>query len=147
TGFHFCENPFDILTYYSPSNSRFAEVDGGGGTDRHNEDSKVACTELHVIGAGVKFVMDKIDWKDTKQTTTEEKANAATTGEHAIAAGLGMQNRAKAAKGSWIVLAEWVLTDKWILKEVKATKVDGKKIKADTWYSLENGKFVETNLN
>ena len=50
----------------------------------------------------------------------------------------------KAKKGSWITLAEW----EWIDNEytpvcVKTRKVDGKKIKADTWYKLENGKFCE----
>lgn len=33
------------------------------------------------------------------------------------------------------------------IKDWKAAVVDGKKIKADTWYKLENGEFVEVDIN
>jgi hypothetical protein len=33
--------------------------------------------------------------------------------------------------------------DEYNLTKVKVRPVDGKKIKADTWYTLEDGKFVE----
>lgn len=62
------------------------------------------------------------------------------TGDDGIAAGIGRKNQTKAKKGCWLVLAEW--TD-GKPKHVKAVKVDGKRIKEDTWYMLENGKFVE----
>jgi hypothetical protein len=40
-------------------------------------------------------------------------------------------------------LAEWKEEiDGWHRKNVKAAKVDGKRIKADTFYKLVNGKFV-----
>lgn len=29
------------------------------------------------------------------------------------------------------------------IKDLKAVKVDGEKIKADTWYTLKDGEFVE----
>ena len=48
--------------------------------------------------------------------------------------------------GSWIVCDEWkqdVKDYRWHRLTVKTAKVDGKKIKADTWYSLRGGKFVE----
>ncbi|MDZ4344254.1 MAG: hypothetical protein U1E51_17680, partial [Candidatus Binatia bacterium] len=40
SGFHFCENPLDILSYYDPANSVFAEVEGSGSTETHADDSK-----------------------------------------------------------------------------------------------------------
>ena len=55
---------------------------------------------------------------------------------------------AKAGQGGWIVIAEWEYDEEkceWHRINLKSARVDGKKIKADTWYKLENGKFVEVN--
>jgi hypothetical protein len=41
------------------------------------------------------------------------------------------------------MLAEWAQKNSWHIKSVKTVKVDGKKIKSDTWYTLKNGKFVK----
>ena len=68
----------------------------------------------------------------------------AANGKYSIAAGIGINNIAKAAEGCWIVLAEWECRDGiYIPKTVKAAQVDGEKIKADTFYKLENGEFTE----
>ena len=48
--------------------------------------------------------------------------------------------------GSWITLAEWEWSDdknRYVPVCVKTEYVDGEIIKADTWYQLKNGKFVE----
>ena len=52
---------------------------------------------------------------------------------------------AKAAKGNWIVLAEHKQDRQgnWKIVSVKTAKVDGKEIKADTFYRLQGGEFVE----
>ena len=52
----------------------------------------------------------------------------------------GYYAKAKAKKGGWIVLAEH--DDDFNIIEVKSAKA-GRDIKADVWYGLENGKFVE----
>jgi len=39
--------------------------------------------------------------------------------------------------------AEWAYSDAWHIKDVCAAKVDGQTIKENTWYTLENGEFVE----
>ena len=50
-GMHACENPLDVLHYYSLRDSpRFFEVECGGNVDKSEEDSKLACTELTVKG-------------------------------------------------------------------------------------------------
>ena len=52
--------------------------------------------------------------------------------------------KAKAGLRSVIVLTEWA----WVGNDytpvaVKAEIVDGERIKADTWYKLDKGEFVE----
>ena len=49
---------------------------------------------------------------------------------------------AKGAKGSYIVLAEY-FPRKNAIKNVVFAKIDGKKIKADTWYKAKDGQLVE----
>jgi len=75
-------------------------------------------------------------------------ANSATSGEGCISAALNANGKAKASLGSFIVLAEYVDDNKgyelWKPIDVKAFKVDGKKIKADTYYKLVDGKAKET---
>ena len=43
------------------------------------------------------------------------------------------------------MLAEWVELDgEFHIIDVKSIKVDGEKIKPDTFYTLKNGEFLET---
>ena len=74
------------------------------------------------------------------------KGVAETSGEHSIAISVGYDSKARGALGTWLVLAE---RDEWDgagypIKDVKAFKVDGEQVKADTWYKLENGVLIET---
>lgn len=56
----------------------------------------------------------------------------------------GCNSKAKAAIGSWITLAEWKrIGGVWKPICVKTEQVDGKRIKADTYYKLIDGKFEE----
>ena len=71
-----------------------------------------------------------------------------STGEYSVVMCAGNNSRAKAKVGSWITLAEWKWNDKKkrdVPVCVKTEYVDGENIKADTWYQLKNGKFVEVN--
>ncbi|MBR3963637.1 MAG: hypothetical protein IKK14_08965, partial [Oscillospiraceae bacterium] len=70
--------------------------------------------------------------------------HASVAGKNAIAAAFGIEGMAKAALNSWIMLAEWKKDENgWYIADVKTAKADGEKIKADTWYQLVNGEFVE----
>lgn len=69
-----------------------------------------------------------------------------STGEDSVIMCAGNSSIAKAKIGSWITLAEWEWSDKknrYVPICVKTEYVDGVNIKADTWYQLKNGKFVE----
>ena len=70
---------------------------------------------------------------------------AKTTGESCISCNLGIEGKASGKKGSWIIVVEWERDDdwNWYPKNVKSVKVDGKKVKEDTLYALEDGKLVE----
>ena len=72
------------------------------------------------------------------------KGHAEVDGKEAIAAAFGINGKAKACLGSWIMLAEWELKNgNWHIAAVKTAQIDGEKLKADTWYILKNGKFEE----
>lgn len=76
--------------------------------------------------------------------TTGDGAHAEVFGKESIASALGIEGKAKGALGCWIVCAEWESKNKgWHIKCVKAAAVDGERIKADTWYMLKDGEFVE----
>ena len=163
-GFHFCEHPLDVFDYYPPNINRFAEVEGDGSVVKQkNGDSKVCCTHINIggelnlsamINAAVKFVFDRPTWTK-KETAAKDRGAASATGysgaasvegQQSIACGLGIESKAKGKKTCWLVLAEWhQVKDEWQIKEVKSAKIDGKKIKEDTWYELKKGKFVEVN--
>lgn len=63
-----------------------------------------------------------------------------------VGAAIGIDGVIKGAVGNWITLAEWVYdNDKQhhIPVCVKSAQIDGKIIKADTWYKLSGGEFIE----
>ena len=69
-----------------------------------------------------------------------------STGEDSVIMCAGNNSIAKAKAGSWITLSEWKWNNeksRYIPTCVKTEYVDGENIKADTWYRLKNGKFVE----
>ena len=199
-GFHACEFPLDVFNYYAPGeNSRYCTVTQSGVTDKEEGDSKVASSKIHIeteigldgiIKAGVKFILDKVNWRNQKEsntgyysaatntgdcsaatntggysaaTNTGDYSVATNTGDYSAATNTGNQSAAKVsgkesiaivtgkdskaagALGDWIVLTErgeWN-GDTYPIKEVKACKVDGEKIKPDTWYQLVGGEIVE----
>lgn len=172
-GFHACEFPFDVFSYYAPGgNNRYCTVIQSGVTDKKKGDSKVASSKIHIeteigldgiIKAGVKFILDKVNWHNQKESNTGDFSAATNTGNRSAATNTGDQSAAKVsgkesiaivtgkdskaagAFGDWIILTErgeWN-GETYPLKEVKAFKVDGEKIKPDTWYQLVDGEAVE----
>ena len=245
-GFHACEFPLDVFRYYAPGeNCRYCTVTQSGETDKEKDDSKVASSKIHIeteigldgiIKAGVKFILDKVNWKNKKESNTGDQSAATNTGNYSaaintgyysaatntgdqsaatntgyqsaatntgyqsaattntgyqsaatntgnrsaatntgnysaatntgnysaatntgdrsaakvsgkesIAIVTGKDSKAAGSIGDWIVLTE---REEWNgdtcpIKEVKALKVDGEKIKADTFYKLVDGEAVE----
>lgn len=61
--------------------------------------------------------------------------------EKSIAITTGFQGKAKGSLNCWIIIAERDPNDN--ILDIKVAKVDGEKIKADTYYRLVDGEFVE----
>jgi hypothetical protein len=222
SGFHFCENPLDVFTYYTPADSRFAKVTGENVSDQKESDSKRVAAKLQIgaelsltdlCNAGAKFILDRADFKNAKEsntgnysaatntgdwsaatntgnqsaatntgnqsaatntgnqsaatntgdqsaatntgyrsaatntgyrsaaTNTGYRSAATNTGKNGWAISLGIGGRAKGAVGCWLTLAEWKNGEP---VNTVTKRIDGKRIKADTFYTLENGKFVKT---
>ena len=75
-----------------------------------------------------------------------DSAKIDSSGEESVICCAGYNSMVKAKKGSWITLSEWKRNDKkgiFVPVCVKSEFVDGERIKADTWYKIENGEFVE----
>ena len=162
-GFHFCEFPLDVFGYYAPNDSRYCEIDADGDMDKGGDDSKVACTKIKIgaeislpglIKAGVNFIFERVNWAEAKESNTGDRSAATNTGyqsaasvegKESVAMAIGYQSRAKGALGCWLVLSECKkdAMGNWHIADVQSTKIDGESIKADTWYELADGQFME----
>ena len=135
------------------------------------DDNKKYCTKKLKIGAKlsfsgfvnacIEFILEKtkIEQTDEEDETvigssgysaqigsSGDYAQITSEGEDSVICCSGHNSIVRAKKGSWITLSEWEKSfekDRWIPKCVKTKFVDGEIIKADTFYRLENGKFVE----
>ena len=83
-------------------------------------------------------------------SATGYKGSAIAGDPESIAVAWGYKGKAKGVFGSYLVLADWEgnecaywKQEEWSLKGAKMVRVDGEKIKAGTWYTMENGEIVE----
>ena len=75
-----------------------------------------------------------------------DSAQIDISGNTSVGAAIGINSIIKGAVGNWITLAEWAYdSDKQRCAPVcvKSAQIDGEIIKADTWYKLADGEFVE----
>ena len=100
SGFHFCENPLDVFTYYPPADSRFAKVTGENVSDQKESDSKRVAAKLQIgaelsltdlCNAGAKFILDRADFKNAKESNTGYQSAATNTGNYSAATNTGKE--------------------------------------------------------
>ena len=225
-GFHFCENPLDILNYYDLCDSKFFEIEAKGvSSETRNDDTKRVSksiklkTEIGIAGlvkAGFEYLWNECFEKgNTEDEASDEdysklassgynsklassgnnsklassgnnsklassgnysklassgyNSKLASSGDYSqlassgqgskvsqeegienVVCNVGIDGIARGKKGSILILAEYERLDLphlsyYVYKPicVKTVKIDGKKIKEDTFYKLENRKFIE----
>ena len=214
-GFHFCENPLNILDYYNLCDSEFAEIESLGKTETDN--LKTVTNKIKIrkkldlkafINASFKFLWEKckISENGDIQSASGDSSKLAASGnssqlaasgyssklaasgdfshlaasgdysqlaasgnysqlaasgdssqlaasgyysqlelngKNSIGVAIGYNGIVKAKIGCWIILAEW--RDN-IPICVKSTQIDGKILKEDIWYKLENSEFKEIKI-
>ncbi|HEX5320596.1 MAG TPA: hypothetical protein VFW46_15640, partial [Stellaceae bacterium] len=170
-GFHAISgHPLEVLRYYAPAKSRYAEVRQSGAPARHHgEDSKIASARI-TIGAeihlhelaqrAVKWVCDRAKWKDgpvaknvNEGTTASGYCGAATasgdcgaataSGNCSAATASGFNGEARGAKGCALFLVNRD-RNSGAIRHAWAGIVGQDEIKPDTFYRLgDDGKPVE----
>ncbi|EAZ8323918.1 hypothetical protein DTS64_12060 [Salmonella enterica] len=99
SGFHACECPFDVLSYYPPAESRYAETISFGVTDREEEgDTKIASASITIkaeltlpqfIQRGIEWIWSKIDKSLEQQIMCGNWSAATNTGNWSAATNTG----------------------------------------------------------
>ena len=124
-----------------------------------------------LVQAFVDFIFGRVDWENGAATNTGDWSAATNTGyqsaatntgyqsaatntgnwsaaavegKESFAIATGIEGKAKGSLGCYIAVAEYEETeDGYRLVDFKSHIVDGETIKADTFYMLKNGEFVE----
>ncbi|ENK3196296.1 hypothetical protein AB3E40_004291 [Salmonella enterica subsp. enterica serovar Brandenburg] len=113
SGFHACECPFDVFSYYPPAESRYAETISFGITDsEEGGDTKIASSSITIkdeltlpqfIQRGIEWIWSKIDKSLEQQimcgswsaaTNTGYQSAATNTGNRSAATNTGYQSAA-----------------------------------------------------
>jgi hypothetical protein len=173
SGWHACENPLDVWSYYGPCDVKFASVEMSGEIKRHSGDSKLASAKIAIkaelslpqfIGDAVNFLMALC--KDVKadaegvQAASGHYSKLAASGHYSQLAASGHYSKLAASGKSSIAVAAnvectakvgelgCIALTRWVDSEkryrVTVGYVGENNIKADTWYSLDAaGEFVE----
>ncbi|EDG3411722.1 hypothetical protein B7I91_22370 [Salmonella enterica subsp. enterica serovar Newport] len=104
SGFHACECPFDVFSYYPPAESRYAETISFGVIDREEEgDTKIASASITIkseltlpqfIQRGIEWIWSKIDKSLEQQIMTGDWSAATNTGDWSAATNTGNRSAA-----------------------------------------------------
>ncbi|HHF1580491.1 TPA: hypothetical protein ACPJAR_000999 [Haemophilus influenzae] len=101
SGFHACEYPLDVLSYYSPAVSKFAVVKMSGETSKDSDDTKIASAKITIeteinlpemIKKAVEWIKGKVDWDAAKVSNTGVQSAATNTGYRSVATNTGYRS-------------------------------------------------------
>ncbi|ECE5253318.1 hypothetical protein DEH23_13850 [Salmonella enterica] len=104
SGFHACECPFDVFSYYPPAESRYAETISFGITDsEEGGDTKIASSSITIkdeltlpqfIQRGIEWIWSKIDKSLEQQIMCGNRSAATNTGNRSAATNTGNRSAA-----------------------------------------------------
>lgn len=139
-GFHCAENPLDCLSYYGDmEHSEYCLVQPGGDIDEDENDSKIACTELTIIKKlereefflhALAYMVDHPE-REWNGKVCGNKGKA----EYGYVVVRGADPVASGKKGDILAFAKEA-PDSSKIVQIALTRVDGEKIRADTWYDI-----------
>ena len=98
SGFHACEYPLDVLSYYGPAVSKFAVVKMSGETSKDSDDTKIASAKITIeteinlpemVKKAVEWIKGKVDWDAAKVSNTGDWSVATNTGDLSAATNTG----------------------------------------------------------
>ena len=173
SGFHACLAPIDTFLYYNPGTSVFHRVQLDEVSPERQDDSKVCAKKIKIgaqvsVGEMIKAQFEYVKSNTTTEHTDPKLANAgyrgaanagnygaanagdygaaisrgsAAVGKKGVAVARGHGIKVQGGLGSLLVIA--LENDVGEIVSWKAATVDGEVIKANTWYRLEDGEFVE----
>ena len=103
-GFHACEYPLDCLSYYSPSESVYHEVEQSGKLSEKSDDTKVASTKIKIgaklsiaglVEAAIEYTKERAKQKDDSDgykgasSATGYKGASSATGDKGASSATG----------------------------------------------------------
>jgi len=146
-GFHACENPLEVFQYYAPT-GKFASVEMSGSVSKSKDgDTRLASAQITVkveislhdfIGRAVAWLTANA--KENVQHATGDRSAASATGDRSCAMGAGYQNKAMGIDGCAVFLVE--RDNNYNIVNARAGII-GRDLKANVWYMLRGGEFVE----
>ena len=118
SGFHACENPLDMWSYYDLTDSKFCAVELSGEISRHGDDSKIAAGRItvkaeiglpQIITDAVRWIMDLCkdvkEGSDAVQSASGYSSKLAASGDSSKLAASGDSSKLAASGKKSIVMA------------------------------------------
>ena len=113
SGFHACEYPLNVFSYYPPANSRYGEVELSGETHKDGDDTKIAAAEITIkaelkipelVASAVRYIVNRAKRVDATHATGKNElvevsgtqSIATTSGEWSAATATGYRSAATA---------------------------------------------------
>lgn len=148
-GFHCCENPLDVLSYYDGPEDRFCIVKAEGDINQDAAGTKIACTQITIVKEitrlelavhACEYIRKYPERKISSSYLEKDTGACCRKGSFVIVR--GKNPKAKAVDGSYFFL---------VVEERKSPEIKGIYIgcaggedeKADTYYRFKGGKLCE----